>query len=218
MSLTREATTKTIGYVVGDMKMATYDISFTLHQLVEPEPGWLLLNGATITLGAYPTLFGRFGSTLPDLTDGKVPIPKGLSSFTTWNATGGEINHTLTTGEGSVHTHADTFSATAGSHSHTGSGSINATNDSHSHSSLGVTLGTPGYGTGGGISDQFDQGLQSTTTGTYGGHGHTPSASVNNTTTSNLSVSGSVSNTGSGGSHNNMQPYLVMGGWLVRAG
>lgn len=218
MSLMHETTTKPVGYSIGDMKMVTYDIAFTLHQLVEPEPGWLLLNGATITSGAYPILFARFGSTLPDLTDGVVPVPKGLTNLTSWNTTGGEINHTLSASELATHSHPDTFSFSVGSHGHSNASfSISAAGSNHQHDNNRVNV-AGGVGNGGGFSGDTPNAAANIGSSNNGGHGHTASTSVNSSTSPNVSVGGSITAAGSGGSHNNMQPYLVMGGWLVRHG
>lgn len=227
MSLTREATTKTVGFKVGDVKVVNYDISFTLHSLVEPETGWFLLNGASLATATYPILFAKYGYTfggagasfsLPDLTDGAVPVAKGLTLFTSYGASGGEINHTLSSGELAVHSHSDTFTATASSHGHSGSASINAASSSHVHAGNTLHLATPGYGTGSGISDSFNQGLTSPSSSPAVTHTHTANPSITNTTGPNLTVGGSVNSAGSGGSHNNMSPYQVLGGWLVRYG
>lgn len=217
MSLTREATTFYPGHVVGDIKFVGYDLSFTLHQLVSPESGWLLLNGATISAVTYPILYARFGSTLPDFTDGKVPVPAGLTNFTSWNTTGGEINHTLSSGELGVHRHPDTFSFTVDSHNHgNASFSISTAGDNHYHDNNLVAMGSPGVGSGGGFSGDTQNALASPSSSNNSGHGHTANTSVNSATSPDVSVGGSISATGSGGSHNNMQPYLVMGGWLVK--
>lgn len=227
MSLTHEATIKRVGFQLGDMKVVNYNISFTAHQLVEPELGWFLLNGAVISQTSYPVLFAKYGSLfntggegagnfrLPDFTDGVVPVGKGLTNFTSYGDSGGEINHTLSTAELAVHSHGNTFTATASSHGHTGSATINSATSAHHHTGNSVTITSPGYGSGGGISDTFDQGLQSPASGAAT-HTHTASPSINNATSPNLTVGGSISATGSGGSHNNMGPYQVLGGWLVK--
>lgn len=229
MSLVHEVDTTSVGYAAGDMKMATYSIAFTANQFVQPETGWILLNGSVVAQATYPILFVNYGSIfntggegvgnfrLPDLTDGKVPIAKGLSSFTSYGAAAGEITHVLTAAELYSHVHGDTFSATASAHGHSGSASINAASSSHQHTGNSVSIGGPGYGTGSGISDAFDTGLQSPASGPAT-HSHSASGSINNNSSPNLTVGGSISATGGGAAHNNMQPYLVMGGWLVRAG
>lgn len=74
--------------------------------------GWVLANGATLSnTGIFVALFAllgtRFGAsgTLPLCLDGRIPIPKGASSFPTVGAQGGEINHVLTLPEYPNHAH-----------------------------------------------------------------------------------------------------------------
>lgn len=216
------------GYAVGDMKLIGYSVSFTAQQLIEPETGWYLLNGAAISRTGFPVLFARFGTTfgsgdgsttfnLPDLTDGKVPIPKGLTSFTTYGASGGEINHVLTSSEMNSHSHGDTFSVSVSAHSHTGGGSCGTPDESHAHLTTYLVAGNVG-GSGGGALTNANTGITGGTTSGGGGHTHGQSISIGATASPNLSVTGSINATGSGGSHNNMSPYLVMGGWLVKYG
>lgn len=220
MSLIHETTTKGVGgYQAGDIKIVPYSISFTLHQLVTPaqDPGWFLLNGATFNATIYPILAARFGgSTLPDFTDGVIPIPKGLTNFTSFGAVGGEINHTLLTAEMASHSHGDTFSVGVSGHGHSGAASCGGPDESHNHLYTYLAAGSVG-GSSGGALDTADTGITGDTAG-GGGHQHGYSVNVGNTASSNLSVSGSISSIGGGGSHNNMQPYLVLGGWLVKFG
>lgn len=119
MALTRESTIKRLGFKPGDLKLAHYDITFTSHQLVEPanDPGFFLLNGSVIAQATYPILFARYGTTyntggegtgnfrLPDFSDGRMPIPKGLATFTAFGAQGGEITHALSVSEMPSHSH-----------------------------------------------------------------------------------------------------------------
>ena len=228
MSLIHESIFKPIGYNIGDMKMVTYNITFTAHQQVEPETGWFLLNGVVVAQTTYPILFARFGTTfntggegtgnfrLPDMTDGVVPIPKGLTNFTSFGVAGGEINHTLSTAELASHPHSDTFSAVASAHGHSGSGTIDANSYSHAHVNTGVTFSLGAGGGGGASGDQPNS--DSSPTSNANTHSHSASVAINSATSPNLTVGGSVNSAGGGGSHNNMQPYLVMGGWLVRHG
>ncbi len=90
--------------------------------LQEPRWGWMLCNGATITQGGYAPVSGlpyqplydeitnagnRYGGAgvLPNFLDGRTPIPKGASVFTTAGVAGGEITHVVTLGEYPSHQH-----------------------------------------------------------------------------------------------------------------
>jgi microcystin-dependent protein len=229
MSLVREATTIVPGYKIGDKKIAHYDIAFTANQLVEPtqDPGWFLLNGAIISQTTYPILFNLFGSAyntggegagnfrLPDFTEGRVPITKGLANFTTRGASGGEINHTITSTEMYNHVHGNTLAWASISHGHAVSGAWGNA-DSHAHTmSAAVADSQFRSGSGTGTHNMYGSTGSSTTSGASANHFHSGSLVVN-AATSSVSLSGSVSSAGLGGSHNNMQPYLVVGGWLVR--
>lgn len=229
MSLTREASLKHPGPRVGDMKIAAYNITFTANQLVEPttDTGWYLLNGAVLSQASYPVLFARFGSSfnvggegagnfrLPDFTDGKVAIAKGLTNFTTFSLGGGEINHALASGEMPAHGHSDTFDISVSAHSHSASSTINGATDTHFHSSTQMTSGT--IGTSGAIGNDYATGTTASTT-SAATHTHTYSSSINATDSGNINPTVTISAAGSGTAHNNMQPYMVMGGWLVRYG
>lgn len=238
MSLVHENTTKIMGYHLGDMKMVGYDISFTLHQIVEPsnDLGWLLMNGASLSTTTYASLFNIYGYTfggsganfsLPDFTDGITPLPKGITNFSTYGhstdpvvnspTNAGEISHMLTSGELGVHSHPDSFSLSANPHSHTINGTVNSGDGTHSHSCYYAATGTAGGSTGTLGSNVFTGVADSLSD--YNSHTHGFSASINvNNSGSAPALSGSISNAGSATptAHNNMQPYLVMGGWLVK--
>jgi microcystin-dependent protein len=225
MALTREAVILPQGYRIGDIKPANYDISFTLNQLVEPETGWFLLNGSVVSQTTYPILYARFGGTfntggegagnfrLPNHTEGAFPIAAGLTNFATYGGSGGEITHVLTTAQLASHNHPDTKTFSGTSHSHTGS--LSAANDGgHTHS---YTLSAPSLTShGGGVT--VSTGTGSGTSGAGGAsHSHTmASLSFGAPTSYTWVKSGSITNAGSGGAHNNMMPYIVIGGLLVR--
>ena len=90
--------------------------SSSLTGIVEPEPGWLLCNDAAVSRTTYCNLFAKIGSAygtgdgsttfnLPDFREGRVLIGMGATNFTTLAASGGEINHTLSTSELASHSH-----------------------------------------------------------------------------------------------------------------
>lgn len=241
MSLTHESVIRDgAAYAPGDMKLVGYNIVFTANQLVTPaqDPGWFLLNGAVISQATYPILYSYYGTTfntgsegvgnfrLPDFTDGKLPLPKGLTNFTTYGATtdpginspghNGEITHTLTSAELLAHSHTDNFQVSVGSHSHNGSASINAADGSHTHLAYYISAANVG-GTSGGTTNVAEVGITSTTTNATT-HSHSALTTVNSATSPNLTVGGSINSTGSGTAHNNMQPYQILGGWLVKVG
>lgn len=240
MSLGHEATQIYPGNRTGDIKVAHYAISYTLHAITMPanDPLWMLLNGASLATATYPLLFALFGYTyggsganfnLPDLTEGRVPIGKGLTHFTSLAATGGEINHTLTSAEMASHSHPDTLAWSANAHGHTSSGSMSNTDDVHAHTMIGCYVSgdnTANIGTSPFTNSSVVGTTGYTSSGVTADHSHGGSWGLNNNA-SGLTKSGSVTSTvrDSGGSnitagqaHNNMQPYVVVGGWLVKWG
>lgn len=228
MSLTHEATIIKPGYQVGDVKPANYDITFTANQLVEPsnDPGWFLLNGAVISQTTYPVLFARFGTSfntggegtgnfrLPSHSEGVFPVGKGLTNFTAYGGSGGEITHVVSVGEMPVHSHGNTLGVTAGSHSHSVSGTTDF-GGQHTHT---YTLGITAAVTPSGTSLQIDGTVANgDLTGGEAGHTHSVSVSYIGNTES-FNKSGGVSSAGSSTAHNNMMPYVVIGGLLVKYG
>lgn len=225
MALTHETTTINPTYSIGDVKHANYDISFTAGQLVEPETGWFLLNGAAISRTTYPVLFARFGTTfgsgngsttfnLPDYTEGHTPIGAGKTNFTVFGAAGGENTHTLIASELPIHSHSDTKTFTANSHGHSGSiSAVNGGDHTHSYTYYANANSTDGGG------DSTAHVAGTTESGAGGAsHAHTVQNLSYGAATETYTKSGGVSNAGSGTAHNNMMPYIVIGGWLVKYG
>jgi microcystin-dependent protein len=224
MALTHEAIRKYQLFHVGDTKIANYDISFTANQLVEAETGWFLLNGAVISQSTYPKLYALYGSTfntgsegagnfrLPDQTT-NVPIGKGVTNFTSYGINGGEQNHALSSTELPSHTHSSTLGVSANSHGH--SGSCTADNGGgHTHT---YSLGSyAAVGPAGGVIILNGYGSPAGSGGGGSVHSHANTSLSYGSGQETYSKSGSVSSAGSGTAHNNMMPYIVVGGILVK--
>jgi hypothetical protein len=106
---------------------------------------------------------------------------------TTPNATGGEANHALVTGELAAHNHTATSTVTDPQHSHTGTVSFGAT------SIAGGFTNSAAYG-GASLAGQ--------------------SLAISNSPTG-ITVATSTANTGSGTPHNNMPPFML-GTWYQK--
>lgn len=170
--------------------------------------GWLIADGSAVSRTTYAALFAVCGTTygagngtttfnLPNLQN-RVPVGSGGSYSR--GGTGGAATVTLSTSQIPSHDHG-----ASGSHGHSASGSADAVGD-HSHSvanqttrsDISAAAGSTVASNGGG------------STGGAGGHGHSVSVTVNST------GDHTHSSVGSGGSHENMPPYVAMP-YIIRA-
>jgi len=140
------------------------------------------------TLSTNPNTLLGFGTWVA-FAAGQTLIGVGTSdqSFAA-GATGGESNHTLSSGEMPSHTH------TQSSHTHTDSGHVHGPLTGGTAYAMTDNSVTTASG-----SSWFKPSTSSTTTGSA-------SANISSTTATN-------NNTGGGGSHNNLQPYIVVYMW-----
>jgi microcystin-dependent protein len=181
---------------------------------------WAACDGSSLLrAGTYAALYAVIGVTygsvdgthfnLPNMVN---KIPVGSGGTYARGDTGGAATVTLSTGQMPSHGHSlsGLSSGSAGSHGHSLSGSIGSVGD-HSHSdSFGgsrsdlLAGGGSGAATSGGGS-----------TGSAGGHSHSMSGSADSGGSHSHSVSGSADNTGGGGSHENMPPFVAVP-WIIR--
>lgn len=178
------------------------------------------------------------GTSTFNLPNFKGRVPVGLDStqveFDALGEVGGAKTHTLVTAEMPSHTHTqDSHNHTQDSHNHT-QNSHNHTQDAHDHLNYYMT------GTGGSHSHTYNatsvtraSGTLGTITGVSGStsststvaaHDHSSIAytltntatnqattAINQATTAtNQATTATNQNTGGGGAHNNLQPYIVL--------
>jgi microcystin-dependent protein len=175
--------------------------------VIEPG-GWLDCDGRQLSVSLYPDLFSAiqysFGGSdinfnIPDMR-GRAGIGIGQGTTLTNRtlaAVGGAETHTLSNTEIPSHTHAGT-TATIGSHTHT----INDPGHTHTQTTTNDDFNNsggdpPGF-TGDSAGTRTWSNISTSTTGitinASGDHNHTFT----------------TNSTGGGGSHNNMQPYVVL--------
>lgn len=167
--------------------------------------GWLSCDGGAVSRATYARLFAAIGTSygagngsttfnLPDLR-GRVPLQAktGLVNGDTPGQTGGEYTHQITLTEMPAHSHTI-------NHDHS-----NATASGGAHTHIYATRSNTGAGTtsqsGSGVGD-----LPGNTGGT-GDHSHDVDIPA---------FSGSSGPAGSGIPMNNMPPYTVVAGYIIR--
>lgn len=214
----------------GDMKLTCAAVS-SLTGEQQPEPGWLLANGAAVKQEKWPLLYQQLGVKfntggeaadefrLPNLVDRAAWPKAGSGARATVGATGGEASHVLTAAEMPAHAHPGSGTDTHSGHTHSLSGSVGS-------ATTGVT--TQNLGSGVPINDSSDTKGLNATGGNYSapklhnhgvtdpGHSHSHSLSAASGGAHSHAVT--VASQGGGGGHENMPPYQVIEAVLVFAG
>ncbi len=189
------------------------------------------LGGTWAQFGQGRTLLG-VGSNAANNTTTFGNLAAGAINRTTVEETGGEVSNTLTTAQMPSHTHTQT----AHTHTFTGTamGTHNHTQNAHTHSfsiegytspsgNIYSTKNEPTSGFGLSTTVNFaDRVLVYGGTGSYSGSNR---FIINNATPTNVAASAGTpagtnanatavnQNTGGGGAHNNIQPYITVYFW-----
>lgn len=174
----------------GGNPIDSWPVGSVFIAVVSTSPATLLGGGTWVGIGAGRVLVG---------------VNTGDSDFATVEQTGGEKTHTLTTTEMPIHTHVqDAHTHVQNAHTHV--------QDAHTHPSIQVQGSTTASTTGTHI-------MTSTATGGSSRVAITPekansaTATNQNATAVNQNATATNQNSGSGGAHNNVQPYLTVYMW-----
>jgi microcystin-dependent protein len=217
-----------LNFHVGEYKWSSRSEDFGL---------WFKCDGRSLSKTEYPKLFDAIGTSfgsddsdtfnLPDLRGrvmGCIGTGDGLSARSKGDVVGAE-RHTLASNEMPAHTHTGTTAAN-GSHTHTasnaGSHTHTITDPGHTHTQTTINDDFNSSGTSPPGFTQDSAGamtwnnINSATTGitinSAGDHTHTLSSNGDHTHTF------TTNSTGSGQSHNNMQPTAFVGHVFIFVG
>ena len=179
--------------------MADYTLSYTVSEIEEKLAKVDTLTNTILakvypvgaiflsTVNTNPATYLGFG-TWSIWGSGRVPVGVNTSdsNFNTVEKTGGASTHTLTTAQMPAHSHTVTgTAASAGAHTHT--------------TRLSADAGSAMSGSSNDYLYKNNSGGTYLTTSSSGAHTH--------------SVSGTAASSGSGGAHNNLQPYITCYMW-----
>jgi microcystin-dependent protein len=182
--------------------------------------GYLLCQGQTLSTTTYANLFATIGYTyggggsdfkVPDLQS-RIPVGKGSDTeFDTLGETGGAKTVTLSSSQIPAHSHPNTLS----------SNTVASSGHSHGPGSYAAGIGATNNNTGaigyvasfvrGGGPTQSTYTVTGSSVGSQNFNHYTPvygdSAGPSGTTTVGIT---NENNTGGGGAHTNLQPYIVV--------
>lgn len=167
--------------------------------------GWLILDGSTISRASYPNLRDVMlaggsaigvgdGSTtmvLPDCRQRVVVGKHASGTFATMGATGGAETHTLTQAQTPSHSH------TIPNHAH----SVTDPGHLHVYTNRAVANSSTGYASGAFFVNQIV---------VNGANSELVSTAFTGISIPSSGGGGATSSIGSDGSHNNLQPYIVL--------
>jgi microcystin-dependent protein len=177
------------------------ELARAVDELIIPTLNAIYPIGIVITLGVSTNPATLFGIGTWTAIAGKVivGIDGAQTEFDTLNETGGAKTHTLVSGEMPVHTHVQN------SHNHT-QGSHNHTQNSDQHTIQGRQNSTPGT--------EERVVLANASAGSAKNMTTLGSTATNQAATAtNEAATATNQNTGGGGTHNNLQPYIVKYVW-----
>jgi microcystin-dependent protein len=185
-------------------------------------PGYLLCDGAAVSRTTFSSLFTTIGTAygtgdgtttfnLPNLQN-RIPVGKGPDAeFDTLGETGGAKTVTLSSSQIPAHSHPNTLS----------SNTVASSGHSHGPGSYAAGIGATNNNTGaigyvasfvrGGGPTQSTYTVTGSSVGSQNFNHYTPvygdSAGPSGTTTVGIT---NENNTGGGGAHTNLQPYIVV--------
>jgi microcystin-dependent protein len=207
-----------------------------------PPTGWLMCDGSMVAIATYMNLYNIVGCKfcaamtcgatdfcLPDLR-GRIPVAASTTVGSAFNVPAGTSNvgeemHTLTTPELPSHTHSVTI-GTGGDHAHSLSLHIGQSFDDTNGDGI-IQAGEPLYGTGSATTIEQKCGCVGQSEAfTFNSVAGNPNRRIfynKGTSPNNGAVndgdhvhSASASSTGSGNSHNVVQPSVVVAAFIIK--